>query len=591
MTAEILFVLIIGLCAVWLFVTEKLRVDVVALLVMSSFIASGVLTVEEGIAGFSNPATVTVGTMFILAAGIQYTGAMERVASFILRTAGKSLYPTVAVLMLTIGFLSAFVNNTAAVAVFLPITLEIARRSKNPASKLLIPLSFASLFGGACTLIGTSTNILVSSLSVNYGGQPIGMFELAPLGLILSAVGLTYMLLIGIRVLPERSRPEVLTESFEMNPYLVEFCIKQESELSGLIVGESALSESEGIEVLEIEQNQEAEPNPSQDRRLSAGARIRALCTKEAILTLHRRGDLDFNENLDELGKMASLVEAVVAPGSPLVDKSLNSLRFEEERNLTVLAIKRHGKLSHTKLHDVILKVGDVLLLNASPTSVDEMQRNQSFVMVSNLNLPKRRKKLLPVALTTLAVVVLLSAFGLFPILVAALLGSAVLIVTGCVTADEAYESIDWKVIMLLGGMLTLGKAMTKSGAAQLLADQVVALAGPLGPWIVLGLFYLLTSILTEALSNNATAVLLVPIAFSTAQKMGVDPRPFLIAITFAASSSFMTPVGYQTNTLVYGPGHYRFKDFLKVGTPLNVLFWVTATALIPHFWPFYPKG
>ena len=589
MTPEIAFILLVGFVAVYLFITEKLRVDVVALLVMVTFISTGVLSPTQGIAGFSNPATVTVAAMFVLAAALQKTGALNFAAEAIIRLAGRSTWRVAGVLMLSIAFISGFINNTAAVAVFLPVTIELARKANVSASKLLIPLSFASLFGGVCTLIGTSTNILVSTLSVQHGDKPIGMFEMAPLGLIMAVVGLVYMLLIGIRLLPEHRQVQSLEDNFDVGPYLTEVGLTEECQSIGLRLTDAAFARELGVDVLEIQRGDQRVNAPDGETILAAGDLLRIHCSLETLNVLRELPGVEIHPlRKSSSGPEVHFLEAVVAPGSVLVGHTLKTINFRERFKCTAVALRRHGRTLHTKLGNIRLQSGDVLLVADSPEAVTRIQNHRDFVLVSQVEMPRSRQHLALPSVVILGLVVVAVSLEIAPVVVAALLGCAALVLSGAITADEVYQAIDWSVIMLLGGMLTLGAAIQESGADKVLSNWLLGVAGDFGPWFLLSAFYLITSLLTEALSNNATAVLLVPVAFSSAATLGVDPRPFLMAITFAASASFMTPVGYQTNTLVYGPGQYRFADYLKVGTPLNILFWLLASALIPVFWPFH---
>lgn len=588
MTPEIAFILLVGFVAVYLFITEKLRVDVVALLVMVTFISTGVLSPTQGIAGFSNPATVTVAAMFVLAAALQKTGALNFAAAAILRIAGRSTWRVAGVLMVSIAFISGFINNTAAVAVFLPVTIELARKANVSASKLLIPLSFASLFGGVCTLMGTSTNILVSTLSVQHGDKPIGMFEMAPLGLIMALIGFVYMLLIGIHLLPEHRQVQSLEDNFDVGPYLTEIGLTEECQSLGLKLSEAPFAKELDLDVLEIQRGEQRVPAPDGETILMNGDLLRIHCSLESLNVLRELPGVEIHPlRKGGADREVHFLEAVVAPGSVLVGHTLKTINFRERFKCTAVALRRHGRTLHTKLGNIRLQSGDVLLVADSPEAVTRIQNHRDFVLVSQVEMPRSRQHLALPSVVILGLVVAAVALEIVPVVVAALLGCAALVLSGAITADEVYQAIDWSVIMLLGGMLTLGAAIQESGADKILSGWLLSVAGDFGPWFLLSAFYLITSLLTEALSNNATAVLLVPVAFSSAAALQVDPRPFLMAITFAASASFMTPVGYQTNTLVYGPGQYRFADYLKVGTPLNILFWLVASALIPVFWPF----
>lgn len=590
MTLEIAFVLLVGFSALVLFVSEKLRVDVVALLVMVTFIGTGVLSPTQGIAGFSNPATVTVAAMFVIAQALNNTGALDTVAALLLKLARRSLNRAALFLMSSIAFISAFINNTAAVAVFLPVTIKLSGSARTSPSKLLIPLSYASLFGGVCTLIGTSTNILVSTLSEQYGYQPIGMFEMTRLGLILASIGIIYMLLIGIPLLPERRQIQDLEEEFKITPYLTEIILREPSSLVGMDLNEAHLTDSFDIDVLEIQRGAQRIRHPDRYTTLEDGDLLRIRCGRDTLAELSMLPGVELCPLKDGVKRLVGKVaEAVVAPGSRLVGQTLKSINFRDRFRCTTVALRRRGKTIYSKLGHTVLQAGDVLLLVGVPEALMEKRGHRDFVLVSKIRLNRQRRHLSIPSVVVIALVVLSVSFKIVPVVVGALIGCAALLLVGSITADEMYESIDWSVIMLIGGMLTLGAAVTESGADKLIAGFLVRIAGDFGPWVLLSVLYLLTSILTEGLSNSATAVLLVPLAISTAQGMGVDPRPFLMAITFAASNSFMTPVGYQTNTLVYGPGQYRVSDYLKVGVPLNLLFWIVATCLIPYFWPFNP--
>lgn len=589
MTVESAFVLLIGLLATTLFVTERLRVDVVAMLVMVSFISAGIISPEQGISGFSNPATVTVAAMFVLAAALEKTGALDSVAALIMRLSGKSLFRATFLLMTSVGFISAFVNNTAAVAVFLPITLELSRRANISPSKLLIPLSFASLFGGACTLIGTSTNVLVSTLSVQHGDKAFAMFEMAPLGLIMAAAGMIYMLTFGLWILPKRRSTRSVEAEYALEPYLTEVVLGEPCESIGKNLVEAPLLREHDLDILEIQRGRLRIRHPSSMTVLEDGDRLRVRCTLDSLQTLPAVPGVELHPLTKSTeGDDFQFMEAVLAPNSSLCGETLQSINFRERFKATAVALRRHGKNQHSKLGSAILHAGDVLLIAATSEARDLVKRSGDFVLCSEITQRTNRQHLALFSVSILIGVVLLTSFNVLPIVASALLGCAILTLAGAVTPDEVYEAIDWKVIMLLGGMLTLGQAMQESGTDKFLAQGLEGLAGAFGPWLLVSALYLITSLLTEVLSNNATAVLLVPVAFSAAESIGIDPKPLLMAITFAASASFMTPVGYQTNTLVYGPGQYKYADYLKVGTPLNLLFWIIASFMIPILWPFH---
>jgi di/tricarboxylate transporter len=591
MTFEIILVLSILAGAVACFATERLPVDLVALLVLSALLVSRILTPQEAISGFSNTATVTVAAMFVLSAGLARTGVVNLLGQRLAAFGRLGFLPTLIALMLLIGVVSAFINNTAAVAIFLPIVLGLARDTGISPSKLLIPLSFASMFGGVCTLIGTSTNILVSSIAEQHGLAPFGMFELSRLGLVLFAAGALYLLTAGVRLIPDRRAGADLTQSYGMGDYLTEILVLPGSSAVGRSLRDSPLVRDLDMDVLEIQRD---------GRPLAAGAET----VLEAGDLLRVRGDVEKIRRAEEQKGIVlksglkwreedlhsaetSLLEVLVAPGSTLEGKTLKETGFRQIYGGTALAIRHRGELMRERLGTTQLRSGDVLLVEVRRDRIEALKRVQDFVIVSEIGLDEPRREKLPLALVIVAATVAAATLGLLPIVGSAILGSVLLVLTRCLTLEEAYQAIEWRVIFLLGGILPLGLALESTGGARLLSSLLVDTVGVWGPVAMVSVFYLLTSLLTEAMSNNATAALLAPIAISAAAALDVDPRPFLVAVTFAASASFMTPVGYQTNTLIYGPGHYRFADFLRVGTPLNLLFWLIATLLIPRFWSF----
>ena len=593
MTSEILLVFAVAAVAVVLFATEKLSVDLVALLIMGSLLVLGIVTPEEGISGFSNKATVTVGAMFIISAGLFKTGAVSYMGKLTTRVFKTNYWLGLVTVMIAVGFFSAFINNTPVVAVFIPILVGVAKELKVSASKLLMPMSFASMFGGVCTLIGTSTNILVSSIAEENGQPPFSMFEIAPLGVVVFVFGMAYMLLIGIRIIPDRRSEGDLIESFSLQEYIVEVVLLKGSDSVGRTIRDAPIIKEIDIGIIGIQRGEEMIHVPTPDFVLRAGDVLRVRCDLDKFKKIQSRAGVMFKSQFkwsdqDVETAQIKLVEAVVALGSEIAGKSLEDLRFYESYGAIVLAIRHRGKLMRKKIADVKLSAGDAMLLEVRTDSYTQLRKNPAFVIISEIEQPVYRKgKLIPALL--IAVGVILSAtLGIAPIVVSAIIGAILLVIVGCLTMEEAYESIHWRIIFLLAGVLTLEAAMENSGAAPLISSSIISVVSRWGGLVaLLSAFYLMTFVFTELMSNNATAALLTPIAIATANTLHVSPRPFLVAVMFAASASFMTPVGYQTNTLIYGPGQYRFKDFLRVGTPLNLLFWAISTLFIPYFWGF----
>lgn len=574
--------------AVVLFATERLPVDIVSFLVAGVLMATGVVTVEEGIAGFSSPAVVTVGCMFVLSAALQKTGALDSIGRVLAR-GGSGADSLCMVVMLCVVPVSAFVNNTAAVAVFLPLVFAAAAARGVSASRVLIPLSFASQFGGVCTLIGTSTNLLVNSIAEKAGVGGFAMFEVAPLGLALTIVGGSFLLLFGRWLLPER-RGGQLTDIYQLGNYVTELRVMDKSPLIGQRIGQTPLSRQYEVMVLEIRRG---------DRTILAavGEMVQPLdlllvsARPDKLLAAATAMNLEIEPQFklrDEVIRSADvqLCETLVPPGSPFVGRSLSDLRLGRKTGVIALAVQRTGHVLRDKLATIRLRVGDALLLLGDSAGIERLRGEEGLLVLNEVETPALLKGKAPVSVLALVVAVALAALKVLPILIGAMLGVLAVIVFRCLRPEQAYKAVDWRVLVMLAGILPLGIAMEKTGAASALANVALGIAGNQNPVAVLAAIYLVTAILTECMSNNGAAVLVAPIAISTAHSLGVDPKPFLVAVMFAASTSFATPVGYQTNTMVYNAGGYKFTDFLRVGVPLNLLFWGVAVFIIPRLWP-----
>ncbi|MBK7512693.1 MAG: SLC13 family permease [Chloracidobacterium sp.] len=592
MSLQIIIVLAVLILAAFLFVTEKFRVDLVALLVMALLLISGIITPSQGLAGFSNSATITVGSMFVLGAGLFKTGAVNYLGEFTNSVFKRGFWVGIIAVMLIVGLLSAFINNTPVIAIFLPILLGVAKETGISASKILMPVSFASMFGGVCTLIGTSTNILVSSIAEKNGLRAFTMFEFLPLGLAMFAVGVVYLLIVGIRLIPERRGGENLVDNFTMSEYLTEVVLLPHASSVGKMIRDAPIVHDLDLGIVKIQRDELIIQLPTPDVILQAGDILLIRCDLENIRNLQEREGVlfqpqtkwrDDNVALDNY----RLIEAVIEPNSNLIADTLQGSQFRDRYGANVLAIRHGGRVVHEKLSNTVLRGGDVLLMEIEQSRIAAIRKSGEFIITSEMETTAFRRDKAIFAILIVAGVVLAATFNLAPIVVTALVGAIAMVFTRCISLEEAYIAIEWKIIFLLAGVLSLGVALDESGAAGLLSSNMLRYIGVYGPIALVSAFYLLTSLLTETMSNNATAALLAPIAIATANTMGVEPTPFLMAITFAASASFMTPVGYQTNTMIYGPGQYKFLDFVKVGTPLNIMFWIMATVLIPMIWSF----
>ncbi|MEJ6655198.1 MAG: SLC13 family permease [Pseudomonas sp.] len=589
MTIEIALVLGIALVAIILFATERLRIDAVALLVLSALAILGLVNPDQALGGFSNQATITVAAMFILAAGLQNSGALSGIG----RLLGQAKSPLVFLLILfgVLAVVAPFVNNTAVVAVFMPLVMTAAASIGMSASKALIPLSYVSQVAGVCTLVGTSTNLLVNAMAKDLGHPGFSMFEFTPLGLICLGVGCLYLLTVGRWLLPD-TRTNELVEHYELGKYITELRVMPDSSLIGTSVGEAKLGEEFGVYVLELLRGEEKVWSP-RSQILEEGDVLIARGDWSKLDELKNQTGLEINPEFKlkartlEEGTQQVLTEVMIAPRSRVIGSTLAMLDRRWQHSATVLAVHRRGEVLRKQLKDVRLSVGDVLLMLTPETEMQALRKDSNVIVLSQRDAEKPMGWRAPFALITMALVIGISAIGWAPIAITSLVGAVAMTLAGCLEADEVYDAIDWRIIILLAGLLPLGVAMSQSGAAEFIVANTLGLVSSFGPLAVLAVLYLMALLLTELMSNAATAVILTPIGMSTANLLGVDATPFLIAVTFAASTSFATPVGYQTNTMVYNAGGYKFTDFIKVGLPLNLIFWVLGVIFIPVFWPF----
>lgn len=573
--------------AVYLFVTEKLPVEVVGLLALVCLLVFRVLTPGEALSGFSSPATITVAAMFVLSAGLQGSGALQGLGNALARIRWSWLFALV--MMLLVALVSAFVNNTAAVAVFLPIVIAASVANRRPPSKFLIPLSFAAQFGGVCTLVGTSTNLLVDSLARQSGHAGFGLFEFSRLGMVFVAVGVAYLMLVRRFLLPDLGTPRP-DETDRRGRYLVELLASEKSAAIGKRGSEVLPSDAEDVTVLEIFRGGEILPSP-RNEVVQEGDRLLVRGDWREIERVRKRLKLEFDHVARDLAGNPDTgrlhVEVMVAPGSHLVGQTIAGMRFGHTYRCRVHGLSRLRLSQRQPLDRIPLMVGDILLLDAPETTVAALRADPGLVVMGQRAQPRVDTRRAWLSILVLAGVIAAAGLGWLPIVAAALLGCVALVALRCLQPEEAYAAIDWRVILLLAGVLPLGIALQVSGGADWLAARTIGVFGAFGPLATLAAVYLLTAVLTEVMSNNAAAVLVVPIALATADTLGVDSKPFLVAVAFAASTSFATPVGYQTNTMVYSAGGYRFADFTRIGVPLNLIFWGLAVLLIPRYFPF----
>jgi di/tricarboxylate transporter len=598
-TVDVLLTLGVTAGALALFVWNKLRVDVVGIIVMVTLILLGLVTPREGISGFANEAVITVTAMFILSAGLVRTGAIDILSRWAERMARGGEFRLLLVALLLVIPLSAFINNTPVVVVIIPMVLGLTRKMGISPSKLFMPISFGSQLGGTLTLIGTSTNLLVAGLVLDLGMERIRLFDITPPALILTVVGVAYLLTIGRWLTPTREAGSDLIASYELRDYLTGLVVGPASPLAGRSLRDARFGQSYGLQVIGINRGGERIPFPRGGTIVQANDVLIVEGKVPDIARIQEEEHLTiagskprFPVEHEKPGGAApatgpGLAELIVPPRSPVVGRSLRQLNFRNRYGVPVLGLQRHGEPFHAAMRDAVLAPGDILLVSGTSTELRQLHQTGDLALLGTVAFPAKRHRKLKYALPIIVGVVLLAAFDVMPILVSALIGVAAMFVSGCITPDEAYEEIDWMVIVLLGAIIPLGLAMQNTGTAELIATQLLQLTRPLGLFGVLATFYLLTSVLTELISNNAAAVVLAPIAIAVAAALGASPMPFVIAVMLAASNSFMTPIGYQTNTFIYGPGGYKFIDFLRVGGPLNLLMIIVATFVIPIFFPF----
>ncbi len=593
MSADIIITICILLGAVILFATEVVAIDVTAVIIIGSLVLTGVLSPQEGISGFSNIAVATVAAMFVLSAGIEKSGALNPATAFLEKLFRWNFWLGIVSMLIFVSFLSAFINNTPVVALFIPVVLSCARAIKISPEKLLIPLSFASMFGGVCTLIGTSTNLLVSDYADSVGLGAFTMFEMTKMGSVFLVAGFIYLLLIGLRLLPESAKEATFEDKYHLGEYITNVVLQRGAPSVGKTIKTSPLVTELGVEIIQVKRGTERFFSPPDNFVLAENDILKVTGNVDKIRKLQNRNKVLVQPLLKKEmsvnpGSELVLHEMVVLPNSDLAGRKLEDIDFEDRFGAVFLGVRGRKGLQNRLIGNWKLTAGDCLLLASTKDKSETLHKNfPDLYIINHTDHSNFSKKKALMAAATVAAVITLASLNILPMLTAAIAGCILLVLTKIVTPEEVYKSISWKVIVLLAGSLSLGVALEKTGTAKLLADQVYHLGGQFGPIVMLSLIYLITTLLTEAMSNNATVVLLAPIVIALAQSMDVSPKPFLIAITLAASASFMTPVGYQTNTMVYAAGNYSFRDFFRIGAPLNILFWILASILIPVFFPF----
>lgn len=574
------------------FVFEWFPVDFTAICVALALMVLGLVTPEEGISGFGNSATITVMAMFILSAGISRTGAIGSLRDLLLKWGGKNATQQILVMGLIVGPISAFINNTAVVAIFLPIVEDWCRKRGISPSKMLLPLSFVTILGGMLTLIGTSTNVLASGVSKRLGYGEFGLFQFTILGIFTFIIGLAYLAFAAPILLPDRqsSNQASLAEDYQLKDYITELLITPRSSLINKTLRESEIQRKFDIDVLEIIQNDTHFPQPLSDKVLNAGDILLVRSGKEELLKIREEKGLELLADVKFENKAIEtelntgsekIAEVLILSNSRVIGSTLKDLRFRQRYNATVIAIRRGEELLRQRLGKVPLKFGDLLLVQGPKESFLGLQTTRELLVLEQRDVENLRQDKAWISVAIVLGVILTAALTPFPILVSAIAGVVLMVLTGCLKPGEIYGAVRWDVIFLLAGLIPLGVAMDKSGATQWLADSLLSLGGNLSGYWILLFFFVITSLITEILSNNASVVLLLPIAVKVAVSLNLNPYAFMFAVTFAASNSFLTPIGYQTNTMVYSPGGYKFTDFIRLGGPLNLLMMLVTPFLI----------
>lgn len=555
---NLILTIVVLVAAIGLFISGKLRADLIAICTLIALVVLGLITPEQSLTGFANQATITIGAMFVVSMGLVRTGMVQWVAYHIDRLAGKGELRLIVVLCTLTAILSAFLVNTATVAIFIPVVIALSRSRKISASRILIPLSFASQFGGVCTIIGSSTNLLVNGIGISRGLRPFGFFEFAALGLVMVAVGIVYLLVTSRWLLPKRKGEINQVDKYRLADYTAELQVLGNSTLIGKTWKESKISRETKVDLSNLMREGKPVVRPK-TTKIRPGDLLILNGHIEQIMAVENNYDLEMLKNArfidQERPHEIQLVEVLIPPNSNLIGKTLQDSDFFRRYKHPILAIQRRGKTLKERLADIKLIGGDTLLLHGHKDDVLALMNSANVIVTNDLSGFHFRKNKAITAVVMMLTIVVLSVFNITPIMVAAIIGAAGMVLTRCITIEEAYNAIDWKIIFLLGGIIPLGVAIESNGVLSFLSDNVLQTLLGYGPAVLLAATYVVVALLTEGISNNAAAAIMAPLVIGLASSMNVDPRPFLVAVTFAASTSFATPIGYQTNTMVYSPG------------------------------------
>ena len=580
------------------FVMEILPIEVTAMGAIGILLLFDVLTWQETISGFSNPAVITIGAIFIMSRALVKTGFLEVFADFLAKKGGNRKWLTIFIFLLTVSIISGFINNTAAVAIFIPLGIDLCQRFRISPTKVLLPLSYAAIFGGTLTLIGTSTNLVVSSIMEGMNMAPFSMFEFTKLGLIFLVLGTLYNMIISKWFMPSRSIISSLTRKYHMGSFLTEFKVGEDSPLIGNTYKDLDISQKYNLQVYKIIRDSNNIRFNLQNIIIREGDIFLVHINVKDMLKFKDEMKVllltDVKMNVAELtGKNHVIVEGLVSQQSALIGKTLQEFDFRNRYGSFVLAVKRQRELLRDKIAHIRLKFSDTLLIMVPKERLEILRTSNNLIVLEELDIHLRYERYWWFSILVIPAVMLLAAFGVIPIVKAAILGAILLLVMRTLSIQDAYESISWSVIFLIASLVPMGIAIQKTNLDEVTGDLIIGIGTLIGgregldPVIILAVLYGVTFILSAFISNVAVAVMLTPIGIMLATILNVDPRPFLVAICFGASCSFMTPMGYQTNMMVFAPGQYRLKDFFQMGIPLTLVFWITAVYWIPRFWAF----
>lgn len=590
-TLQIVIVVTLVVIVFFGMVREIIAAEILAMSAVALLLLLGILKTRDVLAVFSSTAPFTVGCLFILSAALERTGVIDAMGQAMARVPWRSPWQALMVMMIGCLVVSAFINNTPIVVIMTPVIIMLSHALRSNASKFLIPLSYATILGGTCSLIGTSTNIIVDGVAQAKGVPPFSMFEISAAGIVYGAVGIAYMGLIGWRLLPDRQTLSGALIDLSSRKFLTEVVVPQGSPMIGRTLAAAGLSDRRGHKVIDVIRDDGPFDPEHGEPTLAAGDRIVLRMSIAEFMGVRDAGELVVEKGgAPAFEPIASrdvrMMEGIVGPHSSFAGQGVVDLNLRRLYDTYILAIHRQNENLHGNFEEVRLQFGDTLLLEGPPSGLKRLfERGELINLTEVTERPFRRNKAW-LAVVAVVVVIVLSAFDALPIAATSFIAATLVVACGCLDAEEAYKAIHWPILMLIFGMLALGTAMETTGAGAMIVTLIVGLVGGLGPVAILSIVYALTSLLTEFMSNNATAILITPIAIGLAHELGVNPRPFVVAVMFAASASFATPIGYQTNTFVYGAGGYRFMDFVKVGAPLNLILWAVATLILPIFWP-----